>query len=54
MALVLRQLWHSQLPAICYVEEACEALLSRAAARIRMFLYHRAEGGDMELFVTLA
>ena len=53
VALVLWQPFHSQLPAICYVEEACEALLSRAAARIRMFPYHRAEGGDIELFVTL-
>ena len=43
------------LPATCHLRacEACKALLSRAAARICMFPYHKVYGGDTELFVTL-
>lgn len=53
MALLSWQPWVSALPGCCFVEEACEALLSRMAHRCRTHRHLTGFDSTQELFVSL-
>ena len=53
LALLSWQPWMSRLPGCCFVEESCEALLSRQAQRSRTHQHLTGFQGALELFVTL-
>jgi hypothetical protein len=53
LALLLWLPWHTALPGCCFVEESCEALLARAARRLRKFPHLKGQENAMDLFLTL-
>ena len=52
-ALLAWQKWMDKLPGCCFVEESCEALLSRMAARCRGNPTISSFSGVMDLYLTL-
>jgi hypothetical protein len=53
VAIVSWQRWHSTLPAVCYAEESCEALLSRMGNRLETYRTMTGFDAAFDLFLTL-
>ena len=53
VALLMWQRWMDDLPGCCFVEESCEALLSRMASRCRSHRTLRGFDSTLRLYVTL-
>ena len=53
VALVTWQPWMSRIPAVCFVEESCEALLSRMGHRCDVYRTLHGFDNTLDLFLTL-
>jgi hypothetical protein len=53
VAILTWQRWHSSLPAVCYGEESCEALLSRVGNRLETYRTMTGFESAFDLFLSL-